>query len=83
MNNKKRLIIGFDPGLINTGWGVLEKNNKSENYIDHGCITTSNKDKLGMRLKIIYEESLYLLKKYFLIQLLLRKFLQIKILNLQ
>ena len=64
MNNKKRLIIGFDPGLINTGWGVLEKNNKSENCIDHGCITTSNKDKLGMRLKIIYEESLYLLKKY-------------------
>ena len=64
MNNKKKLIIGFDPGLINTGWGVVEKNNKSENYIDHGCITTSNKDILGMRLKIIYEESLYLLKKY-------------------
>ena len=38
--------MGFDPGLINTGWGVLEKNNNSEKYIDHGCITTSKNEQL-------------------------------------
>lgn len=64
MINKKNLIIGFDPGLINTGWGVLEKNDKLETYIDHGCITTSKKDHLGERLNIIYKESLKLLMKY-------------------
>ena len=64
MINTKNLIIGFDPGLINTGWGVLEKNNKSENYVDHGCISTSKNDKLGVRLNVIYRESLNLLRKY-------------------
>ena len=58
------MIIGFDPGLINTGWGVLEKNERSETYIDHGCISTSKDDHLGKRLYLIYKESLTLLRKY-------------------
>ena len=82
MINTKNLIIGFDPGLINTGWGVLEKNNKSENYVDHGCISTSKNDKLGVRLNVIYRESLNLLRKYSQIQSLLKKFLLIKTQNL-
>ena len=64
MIRSKHLIIGFDPGLINTGGGVLQKNDNKETYIDHGCISTSKNDQLGMRLKKIYEESLYLLRRY-------------------
>ena len=30
MIDSNKLIIGFDPGLINTGWGVIQKTNKSE-----------------------------------------------------
>ena len=56
--------MGFDPGLINTGWGVLEKNNNSEKYIDHGCITTSKNEQLGKRLNLIYNKTLNLLRKY-------------------
>ena len=64
MINTKNLIIGFDPGLINTGWGVLEKIENSEKYVDHGCISTSKKDQLGKRLNLIYDETLNLLRKY-------------------
>ena len=64
MIRSKNLIMGFDPGLINTGWGVLQKNGKLETCIDYGCISTSKNDHLGMRLKKIYEESLFLLRKY-------------------
>ena len=39
--------MGFDPGLINTGWGVLQKNGKLETCIDYGCISTSKNDHLG------------------------------------
>ena len=44
--------------------GCFRKNNKSENYVDHGCISTSKNDKLGVRLNVIYRESLNLLRKY-------------------
>ena len=50
--NTKNLIIGFDPGLINTGWGVLEKNENSEKYVDHGCISTSKKRSIRKRLNL-------------------------------
>ena len=29
----KNLIIGFDPGLINTGWGVLQKNDNKKTIL--------------------------------------------------
>ena len=43
--------MGFDPGLINTGWGVLEKNDNSEKYIDHGCISPIKNLNLGDEVK--------------------------------
>ena len=57
------MIIGFDPGLINTGWGVLQKNDKRKLILTRLYIYSKN-DQLGMRLKKIYEESLYLLRRY-------------------
>jgi len=62
--DSNKLIIGFDPGLINTGWGVIQKNNKSEICVDYGCISTTKNIKLGKRLLLIYEESLRLVEKY-------------------
>ena len=64
MIDSNKLIIGFDPGLINTGWGVIQKTNKSEICIDFGCISTKKNIELGKRLLFIYEESLRLVEKY-------------------
>ena len=56
-------LIGFDPGLINTGWGVLEKNNNSEKYIVHD-VSLLQKRTIRKRLNLIYNKTLNLLRKY-------------------
>ena len=33
-------MLGIDPGLASTGWGVLDDVNGSIKYIDHGTIVT-------------------------------------------
>jgi crossover junction endodeoxyribonuclease RuvC len=36
----KRRIIGIDPGLASTGWGVLDYAGGKLRYVAHGCIET-------------------------------------------
>ena len=59
-----RRIIGVDPGLASTGWGVLEFSRGRLRYIAHGCIETRAEDSRGERLVIIYESILNVLKTY-------------------
>ncbi|MFA5025818.1 MAG: crossover junction endodeoxyribonuclease RuvC [Candidatus Shapirobacteria bacterium] len=54
------MILGIDPGLENTGWGVVD-NNK---LIDCGVILTTKKDKSELRLENIFEEIQKIIKKY-------------------
>lgn len=57
-------IIGVDPGLIKTGWGVVEKNNNEIKYIASGVIKTSTTLSMGERLKNIYEKLDIIIKTY-------------------
>lgn len=43
-------IIGIDPGLQRTGWGVLETDGNRLRHIAHGTITSRPKDDLSERL---------------------------------
>ena len=43
----KNYILGIDPGLNNTGWGIVESINNREIYISHGVIKTESKNILG------------------------------------
>ena len=45
----QNLILGIDPGLKNTGWGVISSCKNKEYYLSHGVIKTSSKDNLGER----------------------------------
>jgi crossover junction endodeoxyribonuclease RuvC len=36
----KRRIIGIDPGLASTGWGVVDYVRGKIRYVSHGCIAT-------------------------------------------
>lgn len=48
-------IIGLDPGLNHTGWGIIEATGNSLHYIACGRITTAAKtDTMGERLTSIY-----------------------------
>ena len=60
------MILGIDPGLENTGWGVINYELQITNYelIDYGVILTGNKDKSEERLEKIFEEIQKIIKKY-------------------
>jgi crossover junction endodeoxyribonuclease RuvC len=47
-------ILGIDPGLRATGFGILEKNGSQLTYITSGCIRTTNGE-LSLRLKTILD----------------------------
>ena len=61
------IIIGIDPGIATTGFGIIDKPNiggSEPKAIDYGCIETSPNFSPGERLKLINTELNKLLKKY-------------------
>ena len=49
------IILGIDPGLANTGWGVVELVGSRNRCIAYGCITTRADEQLSQRLSAIHE----------------------------
>jgi len=49
-------IIGIDPGLSCTGYGVVDSSNNNLETVDFGVIKTDSKDSLSRRLKTIYSD---------------------------
>ncbi len=47
-------ILGIDPGLRVTGFGVIEKSSQKLSYVTSGCIRTSG-GALATRLKVLLE----------------------------
>jgi crossover junction endodeoxyribonuclease RuvC len=47
-------ILGIDPGLRNTGFGVIEANGTKLSYVTSGCVRSGTGD-LALRLKAIFE----------------------------
>jgi crossover junction endodeoxyribonuclease RuvC len=48
------IILGIDPGLRTTGFGVIEKQGNKLRYIASGTIKTGSESALPPRLKIIF-----------------------------
>jgi len=59
-----RRIIGIDPGLASTGWGVLDSVNGKIKYVDHGVIATKADTPRADRLFFILQCIRDLIKKY-------------------
>jgi len=58
------IIFGIDPGLANTGYGVIKKDLSNLMMIDYGSIRTKSPQKRSLRLKKIHDELLALMNKY-------------------
>ena len=56
-------ILGIDPGLINTGFGIISHAKKIE-VLDYGIISPDIKTDLSVRLNTIYNDTKLLIKKY-------------------
>ena len=59
-----RRIIGIDPGLAATGWGVVEIVRQKVKYLDHGSIVTKAGLSRPERLFNIYREFSSILELY-------------------
>jgi crossover junction endodeoxyribonuclease RuvC len=55
MRGKSIRIIGIDPGLRRTGWGVVESDGVRLVYVASGLITSDSEDDLSFRLRVLYE----------------------------
>ena len=59
------IVLGIDPGLATTGYGVIEtKNSNHMHLIDYGAILTPAGMKLPERLDIIYDSMLELMDRF-------------------
>lgn len=48
-------IIGIDPGLRRTGWGVIESDGVRLSYVASGLITSTSDEDLAYRLRELFE----------------------------
>jgi crossover junction endodeoxyribonuclease RuvC len=57
-------ILGIDPGLATTGWGVVKKNKAIYELVDYGCLITTTKEEHSNRLLAINIGLKKLIKKH-------------------
>jgi len=54
--SERMILLGIDPGTAETGYGVITVQGSSLDAVDHGCITTSAREPLELRLAHIFAE---------------------------
>ncbi|OGY43654.1 MAG: crossover junction endodeoxyribonuclease RuvC [Candidatus Buchananbacteria bacterium RIFCSPHIGHO2_02_FULL_40_13] len=61
---KKNIILGIDPGLADTGFGLIAVNGQELTCLDHGSITTDKKLSLPARLQQLEQKLILIINKY-------------------
>lgn len=57
-------ILGIDPGLRTTGWGVIDSHGSRLTHVANGLCTSSGDDDLGQRLLALYRQLCDVVAKY-------------------
>lgn len=55
-SSDKRIILGIDPGLANTGWGIISQEGAKLHCLAYGCVSTPKEQELSMRLKKVHDQ---------------------------
>ena len=58
------VVLGIDPGLANTGWGVIEERRGECRCRAYGCIRTDSETDLAARLRHIVDELVSVVDRY-------------------
>ena len=58
------VILGIDPGLAHTGWGVVETRGPVCRARAYGCVTTTASEPIDLRLGRIYRRLREVIEKY-------------------
>ena len=64
MSKEPRIILGIDPGLANTGWGVIVQQGARLSCLAYGCVSTSADTPLEQRLAKIHEQISAVAERY-------------------
>jgi crossover junction endodeoxyribonuclease RuvC len=67
------IILGIDPGLAHTGWGVVETRGSLCRARAYGCVTTKASMPMSQRLGAIFDELSAAIEKYGPTQLAIEK----------
>lgn len=57
-------ILGIDPGLANTGWGVVRRDGARCRAVAYGCVSTKAGEQLARRLATIHDEIRAVIDRY-------------------
>jgi crossover junction endodeoxyribonuclease RuvC len=57
-------IIGIDPGIGRTGWGIIDCDKNKITVVAYGCIETKVNSNIPGRLFAIYDEIIDIIKEY-------------------
>ncbi len=63
MNSPIR-ILGLDPGLRITGWGIIDIQGSNMAYVDHGVVTSKDEETLPGRLSRLYTQLVDIIHQY-------------------
>ena len=58
------VILGIDPGLAHTGWGVIETRGSVARARAYGCVATEAAEPIDMRLGRIFNEIQLVIQRY-------------------
>lgn len=58
------LVLGIDPGIARTGYGLVYKNNSEYVSVGYGLIKTSKNNEFSERLYILYENIVQIIQNY-------------------
>jgi crossover junction endodeoxyribonuclease RuvC len=57
-------ILGIDPGLRRTGWGIVEITGNRLSFLGCGSVTTNDREALAMRLVAIHDGLMRILDEF-------------------
>lgn len=62
--HKPVIILGIDPGVAITGYGIIKKQGQKLSLLDYGCIFTEATTPNNQRLNIIHQQLKKIIRKY-------------------
>lgn len=63
-NTGSRVVLGIDPGLASTGWGILRCRGSRYEHLEHGVVTTPPRRPTGERLHTIFAAVEQLIERF-------------------
>ena len=60
----ERVILGIDPGLAHTGWGIVLQQGAQLKCLAYGCVSTSAETELSQRLAKVHQQIGAVIERY-------------------